>query len=238
MSAPTGAASPLRELAAGVSALPDDTGRGGYARLRTREWNLFTRVVDGERVTSEVVPQSRESWVAADGSGRIVTSVERPGKAVESSRRDAAVGEIPTMWPLRSLSPDDAELAVQLGRGHPAENGPAERFVAVQDAYADMPLEPAVRAAILRYVASTPGLVVTGRVQDRAGRAGIAVSVTSHYSGLPTRYTLIFDENTGRLLGSEGTLTTTAGKLDVPIPSVIEYTVFLSAEYTPAVPDR
>jgi hypothetical protein len=235
VSAPTGVAALLTELAARVAPLPDDTGSGRYAHLRSREWNLFTRV-DGERVESEVVPQLRETWFAADGSGRTVTSVERPGKPVEISRRDVGAGAPPTMWPLRSLSPDDEELAGQLGRGHPRENGPAERFVAVQDAYGDMPLEPGVRAAILRYVAATPGLVVTGAVDDRVGRAGIAVSVNSDYSGLPTRYTLIFDERTGRLLDSESTLTTTAGKLGVPIPSVIEYKVFLSAEYTAALP--
>jgi hypothetical protein len=37
-------------------------------------------------------------------------------------------------------------------------------LVAAQDAYRDMPLSPAVRAAILRYLGDTPGLELSGRV--------------------------------------------------------------------------
>ena len=136
------------------------------------------------------------------------------------------------MWPLRSLSTDDRILARQLELAHPPENGPAERLVAVEDAYAQMPLPPAVRAAVLRYLASTPGLTLTGAVTDRAGREGVAVSVESDHSGLPTRYTMIFSPDDGRLLASEDTLTTTAGQLDVPVPSVLSYSVTLAARYT------
>jgi hypothetical protein len=95
-----------------------------------------------------------------------------------------------------------------------------------------MPLPPAVRAAVLRFVAATPGIRLTGHVTDRAGRPGIAVSLDSDYSGLPTRYTLIFDEHDGRLLGDEEMLTTTAGKLNVPVPSVIGYTTYIDGHYT------
>jgi hypothetical protein len=112
------------------------------------------------------------------------------------------------------------------------ENGPAERLVAIQDAYRSMPIPPAVRAAMLRYLTATPGLSVAGTVTDRAGRAGIAFALDSDYSGLPTHYVLIIDPQTGQLLADEATLTTSAGKLNVRIPSVIDYEIFLSATYT------
>ena len=94
-----------------------------------------------------------------------------------------------------------------------------------------MPLPPDVRAAVLRYVARTPGLVLVRWVTDRAGREAIAVAVDD-MSGLPTRHTLLFDPADGRLLGREEMLTTSAGKLNVPIPSVIGYTVYLDSRYT------
>ena len=61
------------------------------------------------------------------------------------------------------------------------------------------------------------------RVTDRAGRTGTAIATDSSFTGLPVRYVLVFDPHTGGLLASEQWLTTTAGALDVPVPSVIQY---------------
>lgn len=52
-------------------------------------------------------------------------------------------------------------------------------------------------------LAAEPGLVDSGTVQDRLGRVGVAVSVESDYSGLPARYTLIFDRSNGMPLDHE-----------------------------------
>jgi hypothetical protein len=73
-------------------------------------------------------------------------------------------------------------------------------------------------------------LINSGTVTDRAGRPGLAISLDSSYSGLLTRYTLIFDRN-GKLLGEEETLIGNPGKLNVCSPSVIGYTTFLSSGY-------
>lgn len=230
---PTGEDAPalLAQIAARTAALPDDTGTGRYAHVQIRSWDLSISV-DDERVTSTVVPQHLDRWLAADGSGRTVVTASLPGGHQIHEDRATAGGGSSLMWPLHSLSSHDETLAGQLAVGHPVENGPAERIVAIEDAYLQMPIPPAVRAAMLHYLAATPGIVVTGQVTDRAGRHGIGFSLDSAYSGLPTRYTLIIDPDDGRLLGSEDMLTTTAGGLNVPIPSVIGYTVFLSAEYT------
>jgi hypothetical protein len=114
-----------------------------------------------------------------------------------------------------------------LARDHPiAELGDAEVLVAVADAYRAGELSPAQRAAMFSVVASRRGVEALGRVTDRAGRSGYALSVESDHSGLPTRYTAIFDPASGRLLDLEQTLTRTAGALNVPVPSTIAYTVF------------
>lgn len=184
------------------------------------------------RTTSEVVPVLSESWISADGAGRTVTTVEDPGKGAHRENERHGPGELAGNQDLRILSADDRLLSEQLAPGHPAQNGPAERLVAIKDIYGQVPVPPAVRAAILRYLAATPTLTATGTVTDRAGRAGLAFSLDSDYSGLPTRYTLIIDPSDGRLLASEDTLTTRAGALNVPIPSVIGYTTHLAANFT------
>jgi hypothetical protein len=133
-------------------------------------------------------------------------------------------------WKLGSLSPDPETLARQLERAG-GGSGEAVRLEHVEMAYGEMPIPPKVRAALLRYVAETPDLQVDGKVTDRAGRVGVAVSVETDDSGLPSRQMLIVDPNDGRLLGTEEMLTETAGKLNVPIPSVTSYTIFLDSRY-------
>ena len=225
------AAAVLSAIAARAAAPPDDTGSGRYARMENEGWALWTRV-DGGQVTSEVVPQRSTVWVAPDGSGRVVTRRDGPGTDTSTTDQALAPGDRTLMWPLGSLSSDDAELARQLEKNHPVANGPAERLVAVADLAAEQPLAPPVRAAVLRYLARTPGLAVDGIVADRAGRRGVAVHVDTTMSGLPERRTLIVDPDDGRILGAETLLTEDAGKLNVPVPSIISYTTFHSARYT------
>jgi hypothetical protein len=66
------------------------------------------------------------------------------------------------------------------------------------------PRTPRERAAVLRYLATVPGAVVTDGVKDPAGRVGIAVTVNAP-AGLPAgaqSVTLLFDRRTGNLLAS------------------------------------
>jgi hypothetical protein len=232
----TDAAAALREIAARTAGLPDDTGTGRYAYVETRDWDLWT-TVDGDRpVHSEVVESRNRKWSADDGSGRSWTRYRAPLHLPEVEDSTYGPGELGLMWPLRSLPADDKGIARALELGHPVENGPAERLVAIDDAYRQMPLPPATRAAVLRYLAATPGLELAGRVTDRAGRSGLAVFIDDD-SGLPTRHTLIFDPDDGRLLGEEEMLTTRAGKLNVKVPSVIGYTTYLDSHYTDSTDD-
>jgi len=221
----------LNAIAARAAVLPDDIGTGRYARMESEGWALWTRV-DGDQVDSEIVPQRSTVWAARDGSGRAVSRRDGPGADTSTTDRDLSRGERSFMWALGSLSSDDAELARQLEQGHPVENGPAERLVAIADLAAEQPLAPPVRAAVLRYLARTPGLAVAGIVADRSGRRGVAVQIDTTMSGLPNRRTLIVDPDDGQILGSETLLTEDAGMLNVPVPSVISYTTFLSARYT------
>lgn len=226
----------LELLADRVQALPNTPpGTGDVAEVHTKQWALDSRI-DGKTVTSAVVVADRTTWLRSDGSGRLHTSYTA---AADIDVPPATTDNLePTSDAVQSrdLSSDPAVLATQLAKGHPASNGPAERIVALKDAALDAPLGSAVRAAMLRYLASTPGLSLDGSVVDRAGRQGLAFSVESDYSGLPTRYTAIIDPDTGTLFGEEEELTSRAGKLNVTVPCVIAYTTFLGAQYVDEVP--
>ena len=226
----TATAPQLLEVIAGRATMePAETGAGRYARIRTESWDLFTRV-DGGQVTSEVVPQVRTTWTAADGSGQTIRSYLWPDGDTDTEMTERPAGAA-LMWPLGSLSSDPAVLAQQLQVAHPVANGPAERLVAVQDLYREQPLTPQVRAAVLRFVAATPGLEVTGMVLDRAGRTGLAVHLDSSLGGLPNVETMVIDPADGRVLAAETRLTETAGALNVRVPSVISYESYLEAAY-------
>ncbi|MCK9901518.1 hypothetical protein CC117_22515 [Parafrankia colletiae] len=218
-----------------------------YRYVRTRSWDLSTRI-EGIQVRSVVLPEIREVWRAPDGSGRLRTVPGEPWFPTEDRRlvweeegrplADPAdetfpAGGLGSMYPA-DLPAATSALADLLTAGHPMENGPAETLVAVTDLYLEQVPPASVRAALLDILAATADLYLQGSTVDRAGRPALAVAVDSAMSGLPTRYALLLDPADGRLLGQEQTLTTTAGALGVPIPSVISYTAFLDAARTDA----
>lgn len=210
--------------------------------VRWHEWSLSTRV-DGRQVTSAVVPVQVALTRRADGSAELVRRTAAPQFPDRQSRerweQDGRPAERPVevehqQWAAggyaqeaAALPDDPARLLPVLAATHPiAKLGDAEVLVAIADAYRSAQLSPAQQAALFAVAASRPGLEPFGRVTDRAGRLGYALSVESDHTGLPTRYTAIFDPVTGRLLDLEQTLTRTAGSLNVPVPSTIGYTVF------------
>ncbi len=64
-----------------------------------------------------------------------------------------------------------------------------------------------------------------------AGRLRSGAPCIPSSRSAPARYLMIFDPVTGQLLDSEQILTTSAGRLNVAIPAVISYTVYLQAGY-------
>lgn len=215
----------LRDLANRTAAQTRDIGSGNTAEVNIRSWSLFTRI-DGRQVTSEVVPMRSVTRITMDGTATVSRSYSYEGEHNERFTTEDALD-----YPLRGLSAEPTALRRQLTANQPEENGTAGLFDSIVVANRQMPLEPAVRAAVLQVLAATGDVSSVGRVEDRAGRAGLGFTVDSAYSGLPTRYMLIFDSENGRLLSYEELLTTDAGKLNVRVPAVIQYQVFEDARY-------
>jgi hypothetical protein len=183
----------LLHYAAAASRQPADPA-GAYQYQRTRSWSLATRI-DGSTVTSRVIASTSELWRAANGAGGYRTN--------EATAARTQPPGTPMMYDVSALSHDPATLLRQFHRAHPADLGAAEVVTAFTDLWQQQVPPPALEAAALRVLAGQEGIVVRGTTTDRAGRPGVAVSVDSDYSGLPTRYTLIFNPATGMLLDTE-----------------------------------
>ena len=95
---------------------------------------------------------------------------------------------------------------------------------------------PRLQAALLRVLATTPGLVVLGRGHDRVGRAVVAVAFDSTPHSRPARYELLLDPRSGALRGLEEAVTTLrvnpqTGRdyLNVRIPSLVGSETYLAS---------
>ncbi|MGC4828873.1 CU044_5270 family protein [Micromonospora arida] len=239
----------LRRLAAVAAQQPmPPRPAGTVEHLESTNWFLNSSI-SGGRTVSAVVPQQWRSWRTDDDAGRMVRKDLPPifrsdadrrqwqkwGGRVESSEEvhDYAAGEFYSGF-CGAVPTDTAALSGWLRAGGAAPQAPVQYLEDAAQLAGVRLLNPAQRAAVLTLLADLPGITVTGTVTDRAGRTGEAFSIATDAHGLPTQYTMIVDPRSGALMGYEEVLTTTAGKLNLTIPSVITYRSYLTAEYAAA----
>lgn len=213
------------------------SGVPGRPGSRYATWDLTTRVHGVEPVRSAVVPLDVSLEVQADGSwhrratyGQPVagdlTAADLPAAGETESDEVFPADQVPRLFP-EQLATDAAGLREQLEAAHPIDTlGTAELFVALTDLAREQTPVPQTRAALLGLLAEPADVRGLGAMTDRDGRVGQAFAVDSDLSGLPTRYVLIVDPGSGRLLASEQVLTSRAGRLAVDVPAVISYVVF------------
>ncbi|MGO4363375.1 hypothetical protein [Terrabacter sp. RAF57] len=227
-------------LTAAATATATSTFEGALGS-RYSTWSLFTRVLNDQPVRSAVVPQEVSFTLAEDGSGQRTVRIgapevpagydasgfelPTPGTVVRDDKYGP--GQAPRVYD-GALSADPSTLRDQLEHAHPIrELGTGELFVAITDLYKEQRPDPKVRAQLLRMLAARPDVVALGTLRDRAGRPGLGVGVSSSQpGGLPARFVMIIDAASGLLLSYEQILTSSPGKLDIKIPSVIDYALF------------
>jgi hypothetical protein len=154
----------------------------------------------------------------------ITHPVEGPARTDTTYRR----GEIDE--PLTRLPTDPGLLWAQFNRIQPEENGPQSALRAWSDLNAWFSPNRAQRIAALTVFSDTDALTWHGATHDRAGRPGIALSVTSDNGG--TRDLLILDPRTGELLAYELTALRDPGALGITQPTVLDYHLFLAHNHT------
>jgi hypothetical protein len=231
----------LAAVAAKDTMLPGDAGPQHV--VRTRAWNLETRVDEPQTNHSVVLPQEITlDWNSVNLSGRqsVVTGqpVMVPGQS-EQAWRDAAQQragrpEDEISWPAGAYRPgftyplEAGTLAKALNSEAVQVDGTGQMTALVAALYRESTPAPAVRAAVLRALAGRGDMVALGPMTDRAGRAGVGFAVDTTFTGWPRRHVLIFNPSTGALLAEEDVLTGKPGSTDLPFPSVIGYTLYAS----------
>ncbi|WP_327007696.1 CU044_5270 family protein [Dactylosporangium sp. NBC_01737] len=201
LAAPQPAAGRLAELAERARQAAPVPGIGSYTYVRTRQW---TSPPGGGAapVTDE------QTWWGPDMSGQHrscpVSGFTASRPPVSCGIREAVVpASAPIM--LQAPSEDPALLAVQLAHAGalPDTSEQAQvffdRVVALMRTTA---LTPAQRAAALRILADTPGIVHRGEVADPMGRRGLAVTVDPAQRAMPATVA-VFDMDSGQLLAVE-----------------------------------
>ncbi|MYS13453.1 CU044_5270 family protein [Streptomyces sp. SID4982] len=241
---PTGrpAAEVLEGIADRIDDQPDPRSKPWTAEHFIRDdWALSSRI-DDVQVTSAVITEHCETWQKPDGSARWkvrtlppVFQNARQRKVWESA---GAVGKEPQRWagdagPEAVIEPPATVGGMRKWLTDGQEMGPGLLYEVIPERFQDHVFSPAQRAALLRVLAATPGVVHAGTVEDRAGRTGEAFSLTGRFGGLPNKRTLVFDAATGDLLAYEEQLQRDTGKLGVRPYSVIGYSTFLKAERLP-----
>ncbi|MFB7419403.1 CU044_5270 family protein [Streptomyces sp. NPDC056210] len=240
------AAKVLQGIASRVEKLPDDRPAAWKTEhFVWNSWSLSTRI-NGTNVTSAVVPEHRETWQNHDGSARWKTRTLPPVFQNEAQRKvweNAGSVGAKSIRSQDSSEPDAQHAATEppttvdgmkkwLANGQ-ADLGPGLLYEVVSERVQDHVFSPAQRAALLRVLAEVNSVHYMGTVKDRAGRTGEAFALSDRSGGLPSKRTLIFDPNTGKLLADEEQILDDPGKLNVAPNSVIGYATFLTAERLP-----
>ena len=195
---------------------------------------------------SVVAPVTRQVWIAANGSGRLVQTYGTPRFLTPADRAAWIVdGKPAVLQPSSNVNsleakgalsgpslaglPTDPKLLladIEARKVEDAPSGESYTFKIVGDLLQETDASPALRAALYHVAAEIPGVTFVGTVSDPVGRSGIAVAYTSGGE----RHELIFDPRTSALL-SEETVVTNPGRLcqlDVSAGTVISETSYVA----------
>jgi len=162
---------------------------------------IYTRTV-GESPSCDdsgcvLVRFTRESWVARDGSGRIVES-----RGGEHSDRTFGAGELPFEDFMSMLGPGFADQLRSYVEEHMATNQPHDfaMFGEICTLLGETQAVPEARLVLFRLAATLPDTELLGPMTDELGRAGIGVGYTAN--GI--RHEVIFSRDSALVLEERG----------------------------------
>ncbi|MEV1315895.1 CU044_5270 family protein [Micromonospora arborensis] len=223
----------LRALAGKIKDAEYDHRGGRYMYHHTKLWGDPVMTSADGRHHIAYAGESKV-WQAADGTGSQINIQLEPQYPDQESqdywrrRLDPApaVAGTPAMIPLppMELTPPPADAA-GLRELLKVEYGPGAASKEVSTLYSRYVVPRATRAEILRVLADVPGFRWRGKVTDRAGRDGVAVTFDDREHDAQSL--LIFNPKTGELLAHE--------RLTLSPVRISSYKVILDAAWTDRV---
>jgi hypothetical protein len=225
------AAAVFQRLAGRIAAQPLTPRPGQYLYLDFKsEWGAF----QGNSTCETRSVEHRQIWVGVDGSG-LDRSTTEPGHFTSAADRATCLSMASTAqekanlqymlaahtsddwnaprcmelgptsnW--SSLSNDPQVLLQQIVNLYHGDNPtPAQEFSYIAEILGQTDAPPAVKANIYRAAALIPGVESLGRVQDHDGRPGLGLAITTDEGAPNATDELIFDPQTGELLGETAT---------------------------------
>jgi hypothetical protein len=225
-----------------------------YRYLKSEGANLVIFQGRNNQKFAVLVPKTREFWVAPDGSGRIRETASGPVFLGERdwSNWQASGSPSPSSTINEDFEPgglsyqefsrfptDPNALATVIRSQADIQSGPpvnVEMFIIVGDLLREPGAPPEVRSALYKVAGKIDGVELVGNITDRIGRQGVAVAITSNYSGAKQRLILIFDPTTAKLLGEEKVLLEHTDWIDAKPPVVIGYTTYLESGIVTKLP--
>jgi hypothetical protein len=253
-----GVSAVLTDVAAAAAAQAPTTAEGPYLYLETRSMSVDTAIAQGQ-VWSVYRSETREEWVSADGAGLVRTEKEPPafvgpedraaweaagspnfaslGSSVRTTERTLPAGSFEDV---SDLPTDSAELSRRLQgeaeETHKSAPVPARALELIGEALRNPTATPELRAALYEAALQVPGIEYQGPATDPTGREGLAVGVTSSYSGGPTVYSLVYDPQSTNVLANEAK-TLKPEFADAEGPLVTSATVYLDSGSASALPE-
>lgn len=220
--------------------------RGATATTPSRDaevvrWSLRE---DGKN-NPVIVPESQE-WVwNADGTGYLSARAGAPYSVTDEGKIVAPVGEAPDEGdPIKPAATSSSQSDFGFFPDEPPADARGLRDYLTANAH--LPNDPDAlawwgaisllrdewtltadqQAAALEILADTGGLSVLGTVEDRFGRDGIALSVTSANRG-QFGATIVLDEVSRQIIAADIIYNGGNSRLDLDSGSVIEYSAWL-----------
>ena len=212
------AASELRRLAGLASAIQPIEPGAGFLYTDVETQGIESGEDLGSGLSWDLLVRERlQTWVAVNGSGRQVRTIQRADFATPQDRtRWIRAGRQPLpassvdrygrrglqIVDVESLPSDPQGLrrAIHAGRVIEEPAGPLGVFTGIGDLLAQPNTPPDVRRGLLELAAETPGVTLRSGIADPLGRPGEGFT----FEVEPSTETLIIDPDTGRLLATVG----------------------------------
>ncbi|MEV0131380.1 hypothetical protein AB0H83_23315 [Dactylosporangium sp. NPDC050688] len=230
---PSDAKALLERFADDLRNAPADPARARFEYLSLRIWDSFAAPPAASPDGAAAPVRRTQLWTSGQGSTRAVELDENHGCRLLRDETGTELG------PFDGPLPRDPDAIRRHILHEPQPPGTViDVFGQIADFYSARFVPLAARQGILRMLARQPGIHVQPQVTDRAGRTGIAVTLTFQ-PPMPftVAKTLIFDPRTGQLLASHSQAHRRPDATTPPDPTD-QYEIYLltlTSTYTPDV---